>query len=279
MSAASAMSLPVLSAVSPPISAVASGVQLGVPRPKSAGTHQGPPSARPDRAPGLIRGHCPAPSTPSWRSQPVTAPAFGTNPSSAYAVVSAARQAQVDTTPRGTPVGGALPALHHKNAPVPSVSFAMPSRQQRWPNSAACWSPTTAPIVALPPQTAGSVTASGPAVGATVGSIRAGMPNKSSIASSQALSARLNSIVRDAIDGSVTCAAPALSNQVSQQPTSPKSRSPRAAARLTSASSSSSQRSLVALNAGSSGSPVRERTACSWPVSLSLSQASAALVS
>ncbi len=114
-----------------------------------------------------------------------------------------------------------VPALHHKNAPVPIVSFAWPASRQRWPNSEACWSPTLAPIIARPPQTDASVTAIWPAVGATAGSICAGMPNRPSIAASQVPAARLNSIVRDAIDGSVTCTAPPVSRQVSQQQTSP----------------------------------------------------------
>ncbi len=78
--AASAMSAPVLSGVSPPISAVATGAQLGVPRPNRAGTDHGP---EPLSAPGLIEGHFEGPSRPACRSQLVTPPALGTNPSSA----------------------------------------------------------------------------------------------------------------------------------------------------------------------------------------------------
>ena len=36
----------------------------------------------------------------------------------------------------GTTAGGEAPAWHQKNAPVPRVSFAMPSAQRRWPKSA-----------------------------------------------------------------------------------------------------------------------------------------------
>ena len=172
-------------------------------------------------------------------------------------------QAQVEATPAGTQAGGTWPLLHHRNAPVPSVSLASPSVQHRWPNRAACWSPTIALITARPPQTAASVTAIWPAVGAMAGSIWPGIANRSSIAWSHAPAASSKSMVRHAIDGSVTCTAPPLSCQVSQQATSPKSSLPLAAARRAPGTSSSSQRSFDALNAGSSGRPVRARTRAS----------------
>ncbi len=277
--AASATSAPVLSAVRRPIFAAASGAQLGVPRPNRAGTHHGAVPAGRASAPGLITGHSSAPSTPSRRSQVVTEPALGTKPSSAYVVSWPICQAQLDTTPAGAAPGGLVPALHHRNAPVPMVSFAIPSRTHWWPNSAACWSPTIAPIVARPPQTDASVTAIRPALGSTSGSICAGTPNRLSIDSSQHPLARSKSMVLDAIDGSVTCAAPPLSRQVSQHPTSPKSSRPRAAAARAPSSSSSSQLSFDAANAASSGSPVLARTAASWPAVRSFPHAPAVRVS
>ena len=274
--AASATSAPLLSGVSPPICAVAAGDQLGVPSPNRAGTHHGPP---PVRAPGLIAGHSRGPSAPSRLSHTVTAPAFGTKPSSAKLVRAARRQAQVETTPAGAGPGGLVPALHHKNAPVPIVTFASPARTQPCPNSEACWSPASAPIGARPPQTAASVTPIRPAVGTIAGSICSGMSNRPSIAGSQRPAARSNSIVREAIDGSVTCTAPPLSRQISQQPTSPNSSWPLAAAARAPGTSSSSQRSLSALNAASSGSPVLDRTSASRPAARNSEQASAVLVS
>ncbi len=143
---------------------------------------------------------------------------------------------------------------------MPRVSLAIPSLQQRWPYRAACWSPTLAPITARPPQARGSVTASRPAVPVTDGNIAAGMPNRSSRTGSQADAARLNSMVRAAIDGSVACTRPPLRFQVSQELTSPNNSSPAAARRRAPGTEPSSQESLAALNAGCSGSPVRSRT-------------------
>src|SRR5215472_4631402 len=134
-------------------------------------------------------------------------------------------------------------------------------------------------IAARPPQTDESVTASRPAVGTTSGSIWAGIPNRSSIDWSQAPAARSSSMVRDAIDGSVTWVLPPLSFQASQQPTSPNRSRPLAAASRTPGSSSSSQRSFDALNAASSGSPVTDLISASWPAARSSSQAAAVLVS
>src|SRR5258708_9447679 len=103
------MSCPVLSSARPPISAMASGAQLGVPSPDRAGTHHGArmaESADLASAPALIAGQSAAPSIPSRRSHVVTDPALGTNPSMAYVVCAPIRHAQVDTTPARAPPGG-----------------------------------------------------------------------------------------------------------------------------------------------------------------------------
>src|ERR1022692_966549 len=155
----------------------------------------------------------------------------------------------------------------------------MPARQQRCPNRAPGWSPMLAPITARPPQTAGSVTPGRPAVGPTAGSIGAGTPNRSSSPGSQADAVRSYNIVRAAIDGSLTCAAPPVRCQVSQQLMSPNSNSPAAALRRAPGTWSSSHRSLLALNAASSGSPVLDRMSASWPAARSWSQNPAARLS
>ena len=134
-----------------------------------------------------------------------------------------------------------------------------------------------APIAAPPPQVRGSVTASRPAVLVTGGSIGAGTPNRSSRAGSQAPAARLNSMVRAAMDGSVTWTP--LRFQVSQQLTSPNSSSPAAARRRAPGTEPSSQASLAALNADCSGSPVRTRISGSWPARRSSAHRPAARVS
>ena len=162
---------------------------------------------------------------------------------------------------------------------MPSVSLAIPADQQRWPNSAACWSPRLARITARPPATAGSVTASSPAVGTTSGSSAAGTSKSASKSSSQASVAAPNSIVRAAIDGSVTCRAPPDRHQVSQQFTSPNRSRPASAAACAPGTWSSTQRSFGALNAASSGSPVRSRTSSSCPSARSRSHTAPARVS
>jgi hypothetical protein len=77
----------------------------------------------------------------------------------------------------------------------------------------------------------------------------------------------------------VTWTAPPVSRQISQQPTSPNSSLPPAAAALAPGFSSSSQRSFGAVNAASSGSPVTARTSASCPAARSCPHCAAALVS
>ncbi len=134
-------------------------------------------------------------------------------------------------------------------------------------------------MAARPPQTSGSVWPNGPAVGAIAGSIWAGIPNSSSRTGSQAPEARLNSIVRAAMDGSVMWTAPPDSCQISQQFTSPNNSAPRAAAARAPGISASSQRSFDALKAGSSGRPVRARMSASQPSPRNSRHASDVLVS
>ncbi len=134
-------------------------------------------------------------------------------------------------------------------------------------------------MAARPPQTRASVPPNGPAVGAIAGSIGAGIPNSSSRTGSQSPELRLNSMVRAAMDGSVAWTAPPDSCQISQQLTSPNSSWPRAAAARAPGISVSSQRSFEALNAGSSGRPVRVRISGSQPSARSWRQAPEVLVS
>ena len=70
-------------------------------------------------------------------NQSTAAPAVGMKPSSAWLVTPARRHAHDARIPAGGG-GGASPAWARTKAPVPSVTFAVPSDQQRSPKSEAC---------------------------------------------------------------------------------------------------------------------------------------------
>ena len=92
---------------------------------------------------------------------------------------------------------------------MPSVTFACPGSKQRWPNSDACWSPSTPTIGTVPPSTPVEPnTESESTIG---GSSAAGTPNSSSRSASHVVSPRPQSSVLPALLASVTCTAPALS--------------------------------------------------------------------
>src|SRR2546423_4813053 len=95
----------------------------------------------------------------------------------------------------------------------------MPGWVQAWPNSAACWSPEMPAMGGAPPS--GVVSPSTPLDEPTAGNTERGTPNKSSSSWSQSPVRRLNSIVRDALLGSVTCTRPPVRFHTSHESTVP----------------------------------------------------------
>ena len=140
---------------------------------------------------------------------------------------------------------------------------------QRWPNSAACWSPAT-------PETGTSwpwksrVRPSSPQLGRTSGSERSGTPNRSSSSGSQRPAPMSNSSVREALDGSVTCSPQSLNS--SHESIVPNTARPSRAFCSSPSTLRSSHSILVAEKYGSSTSPVRSRMRSSSPASRSSSQ-------
>ena len=103
------------------------------------------------------------------------------------------------------PAGGlgvSSPACASTNAPVPSVTFALPGSQQRRPNSDACWSPIAARTGT--PAISASI-ASESTIG---GSSARGMPNSSSSSSSQSPPPSGHRSERAALPASVTWTPP-----------------------------------------------------------------------
>ena len=82
-------------------------------------------------------------------------------------------------------------------------------------------------------------------LGLTSGSIHLGMSSSARISSSQRRVLMLNSMVREALEKSVTWALPPVSFQMSQVSTVPNSSSPRSARARTPGTFSRIQRSLV----------------------------------
>src|SRR5204862_8349119 len=95
-----------------------------------------------------------------------------------------------------------------------------------WPNSAACWSPAMPAIgTALPP--ANSVVSPYTSLDeATIGNTERGTLNSFSSSSSQSPVRKLNSIVRDALLGSVTCTCPPVTFHTSHESTVPQASLP-----------------------------------------------------
>ena len=95
------------------------------------------------------------------------------------------------------------------------------------------------------PKRLGSVCATMPELGTTVGKTERGILSKASSSSSQARVCKLNRSVREALLGSVTCVWPLVRFQTSQLSTVPKASSPRSARVRAPGMLSSSQASLV----------------------------------
>ena len=182
----------------------ASERHLGANKPLNAGTKYTPPvsgtvaaSASTSDArsitPRLSRNHC----TP--------APAMATEPSNAYAGVAVAPNCHATVVSKPCEDGtGAGPVLSSMKHPVPYVFFASPGAQ-RWPNVAACWSPSTPPM-RVPASDPGTTTpnASGWAEGTTWGNASRGMPNFASVGWCHVSVCISMSMVRAALVTSVT---------------------------------------------------------------------------
>ena len=143
----------------------------------------------------------------------------------------------------------------------------MPGSKHAWPNNAPCWSPTIEAIGTAPPSRPGSVSPSTPDVGTIVGSSARGISNNSSSESFQCLVCRSNSIVREALLGSVACTRPAVSFQASHVSIVPKASSPRRARSRAPGMLSSSHSSFVAEKYASSTRPVRAWMSAARPCS------------
>src|SRR2546427_9705599 len=119
---------------------------------------------------------------------------------------------------------GFVPVFMSMKQPVPYVFFTMPGWVHAWPNSAACWSPAIPAIGTRPPNSVVSPYTS--LDEPTCGSTERGTPNSFSSSSSQSPVRRLNSIVRDALLGSVTCTRPPVRFHTSHESTVPKASLP-----------------------------------------------------
>src|SRR2546423_1434735 len=144
------------------------------------------------------------------RSHCTTAPAMKMLPSSAYSVRLPIRQ---ETVVRRLFLDaiGLVPVFISMKQPVPYVFFTIPGSVHACPNSAACWSPAMPAMGIEPPNNRVSPYTS--LEDDTAGSTECGTPNSFSSSSSQSPLRRLNSIVRDALLGSVTCTRPPVKFQ------------------------------------------------------------------
>ncbi len=110
---------------------------------------------------------------------------------------------------------GLSPMFINKKLPVPKEHFMSPALKQACPNNAACWSTSKAwrgNGLPLPK----SISAMNPADGFTSGSILRGTSNNASKSSSHSNRFISNKSVREAVDGSVTCNLPLVSDQSAQ---------------------------------------------------------------
>ncbi|CFE02707.1 Uncharacterised protein [Bordetella pertussis] len=105
----------------------------------------------------------------------------------------------------------------------------MPGVKQACPNVAACWSPATPAMGIEPPSHSGRVSPMRALLGAMRGNMPRGMFKRARISSDQSWACRSNSMVREALLGSVLCTAPPVSCQTSQVSIVPKASSPRSA--------------------------------------------------
>ena len=140
----------------------------------------------------------------------------------------------------------------------------MPGVKQAWPKVAACWSPATPAMGMGPPSHSGRALPITALLGAMLGSTLRGMFSSARMSSFQSCVCRSNSMVREALLGSVLCTAPPVSCHTSQVSTVPKASSPRSAIWRAPGAWSSSQDSLVPEKYASSTRPVRDcrKSAC-----------------
>src|SRR2546423_10485559 len=119
---------------------------------------------------------------------------------------------------------GFVPVFMSMKQPVPYGIFTIPGSVHACPNSAACWSPAMPAMGIEPPNNRVSPYTS--LEDDTAGSTERGTPNNFSSSSSQSPLRRLNSIVRDALLGSVTCTRPPVKFQTSHESTVPNASVP-----------------------------------------------------
>ena len=205
--------------------------QCGAPSPTNAGTKYTPPVSGVDMASASLSAA--EVMKPIWsRSHFTAAPAMNTLPSTANCAEVSNDAARVASS-RCWETGRTPPVCSSAKQPVPYVFFDSPGRKHAWPTSAACWSPRDAGNGDRRPQMLGSASPTTLELGTMRGSIVARNVEQPSMSSSQSPVARFISIVRDALEKSVTCVRPLVSRQISHVSTLPNSSSPstRASAR------------------------------------------------
>src|SRR5256886_517769 len=196
--------------------------QCGAPSPANAGTRYTPcGSFTCEASASTSDDDLMIPRPP--RSHCTTAPVMRMLPSGAYSVRFPIRHATVVSRLFLDAIGF-VPVFMSMKQPVPYVFFTMPGWVHAWPNSAACWSPAIPAIGTRPPNSVVSPYTS--LDEPTCGSTERGTPNSFSSSSSQSPVRRLNSIVRDALLGSVTCTRPPVRFHTSHESTVPEASLP-----------------------------------------------------
>src|SRR2546421_7103664 len=220
--AARATCAAVVPRVTPASKPRAYGSQCGAPNPANAGTRYTPPVSSTCAASASTSDDDLMMPSPS-RSHCTTAPAMKMLPSSAYSVRFPIRQ---ETVVRRLFLDaiGLVPVFISMKQPVPYVFFTIPGSVHACPNSAACWSPAMPAMGIEPPNNRVSPYTS--LEDDTAGSTERGTPNSFSSSSSQSPLRRLNSIVREALLGSVTCTRPPVKFQTSHESTVPNASFP-----------------------------------------------------
>ena len=122
------------------------------------------------------------------------------------------------------------PVCMSRNPPVPYVVLTMPRSKHAWPKSAACWSPAMPAMGISTPRISLSRVPITPLESTTSGRMARGISMRSSSSPSQARVWMLKSIVREALETSVTWTCSRVRFQISQASTVPKSSSPACAA-------------------------------------------------
>ena len=147
----------------------------------------------------------------------------------------------------------AEPRLASRKAPVPYVHLASPGRRQPSPSSAACWS-TSSPVSGTRGPNA-SVAPNDPLASTTSGRSSSPSPNAAHASADQRHASRSRSIVREAVDASVTKApVRACTSHASEVVTTPSR-----------VRFSRSQAIFGAAKYGSRASPVRSASRCAVP--------------